>query len=140
MRIPTDGAGPAPTAGAAGRLGRARRRAGQTNSALQPRRLETQRTGRCPWRIFDDASAVAAMTKAMAVHVGSAAETDCSYCSYSRDSNQSWRRCRQVPLRVVTVAGRTSVEAIVRPEDCPALATMTPCANYGSVVVRGAFR
>ena len=128
-RIPADGSDPELTAGGAGRSGMARRRAGQTNSAQRLRRLETLQIGRCPWRIFDDATAVAAMTKAGAVHVGSAAEADCS-CSYSGDSNQSWRRCRGVPLRVVTEAGRTVtvIEASALAVGYLAPAT-TPCAN-----------
>ena len=129
-RIPADGSDPELTAGGAGRLGRARRRANQTNSALQLHRLETLPIGSCPWRIFDDAPAFAAMTKAVAVHVDSAAETDCS-CSYSRDSNQGWRRYRKVPLRVVTVTGRTttSANASAISVSRTAPSTLTPCAN-----------
>ena len=129
-RIPADGSDPELTAAGARRLGRARRRANQTNSAQQLHRLETLPIGSCPWRIFGDAPAFAAMTKAVAVHVDSAAGTDCS-CSYSRDSNQGWRRYRKVPLRVVTVAGRTTIRANASAISVsrPAPSTLTPCAN-----------
>ena len=130
LKIPADGADPELTAGGARRSGRARRRASQANSAQQLHRLETLLIDSCPLRIFGGAAAVAAMTKFISVHVGSAAEADCS-CSYSWDSNQGWRRCREVPLRVVTVARQTvtvfGANAIA--VDCPGLATTTPCAN-----------
>ena len=128
--IPADGSDLALTAGGARRLGRARRRADQTNSAQQLHRLETLPIVRCPWRIFDDAPAVAVRTEAVAVHAGSAAETDCS-CLYSRDSNQGWRRFRKVTLRVVTVAGRTATTANASAISAsrPALSMLTPCAN-----------
>lgn len=128
--IPADGSDLALTAGGARRLGRARRRANQTNSAQQLHRLETLPIGRCPWRIFDDAPAVAVRTEAVAVHAGSAAETDCS-CLYLWDSNQGWRRFLKVPLRVVTVAGRTATTANASAISAsrPALSMLTPCAN-----------
>ena len=129
-RILADGSGLELTAGGARRLGRARRRANQTNSAQQLHRLETLPIGRCPWRIFDDAPAVAVRTEAVAVHAGSAAETDCS-CLYLWDSNQGWRRFRKVPLRVVTVAGRTATTANANAISASrlALSMQTPCAN-----------
>lgn len=129
-RIPADGSDPELTAGGAMRLGRARRRANQTNSAQQLHRLETLQIGSCPWRIFGGAPAFAAMTKAVAVHVDSAAGTDCS-CLYVRDSNQGWRRYRKVPLRVVTVAGRTatSANASAISASRTAPSTLTPYAN-----------
>ena len=130
LRIPADGSEPELTAVGARRSERARRRANRTNSAPQLLRLETLPIGRCPWRIFDDAPTVAAMTKAMAVHAGSAAETDCS-CSYSRDSNQGWRRYQKVTLRVVTVARRMVIATIASAIYVSRLApsTLTPYAN-----------
>ena len=130
LKIPEDGSDLELTAGGARQLERARRRAGPTNSTQQLHFLETLPIGSCPWRIFGDAPAFAAMTKAVAVHVDSAAETDCS-CSYSRDSNQGWRRFREVPLCVVTVAGRTVIaaSASVISASRPSPLTLTPCAN-----------